>query len=266
MALTLPEARRLVEAERRECVAEREAFQRFRRAVARAEVGGNTSAMGTTSGSGTSVSSAGPTAIRAVASGQASARGGSNAALNEAYRQTVMAVGTPPEESVRAHVAAELGPDLARVVCAGTLTPDTRQALLERIGVALDARDAFIALLDRETESLDAVETTCRRIRERLRRARSWEDAFAVGSEPNEDVLDAALSAWDRLDELAADLDTVAEKRQEMLVSHHRSVTAVDDDVTGYLYGERPGLAAVASVGHELDAGRRVVTRTIGRP
>lgn len=265
MALTLAESRRLVEAERRECVAEREAFQRFRATVARAETGVETSVTGATPEFGTSQRLAGPTAMRAVSGSQAFARGASNTALREAYRQSVMAVGTPTEESVREHVAAELGPDLARVVCTESLTPDTRQALLDRIGLALDARDAFVTLLDRETQSLDAVAAACRRIREQLRHARSWEDASVSESRPSEAVLDAALSAWSRLDDLAADLDHVAEERQQTLVDHRRSVAAVDD-VTDYLYGERPGLAAIASVGQELDVGRRAIARAVGRP
>ena len=265
MALTLAEARRLVEAEQRECVAEREAFRRFRTTVARAETGGDTPAMGAAFESGPGVGPAGPTAMRAVPGVQTSAGETPSTTLCEAYRQSVMAVGAPAEESVEEHVAAELGPDLARVVCTGSLTPDTRQALLDRVGVALDARDAFVTMLDREVESLDSVAAACRRSRERLRRARSWEDASVSGAERSADVLDAALSAWGRLDDLAADLDRVAAERQETLVGHRRSVAAVDD-ITGYLYGERPGLAAIAAVGQELDAGRRVVTRTVGRP
>jgi hypothetical protein len=199
---------------------------------------------------------------------QTPASGPPNSPLARAYRQSVMAAGADTGESVAEHLAAELGPDAAQTVCAGSLTPERRRALVDRVDVALDARDSFVSLLDRERESLDAVETVCRRVRSELRRVRSWEAATVSDDGPAErDVpVEAALSAWDRLDDLATTLDEVAAARQATLARHRRSVAVVDDDVTGYLYGERPGLAAVASVGHDVAAARRAVTRAVGRP
>jgi hypothetical protein len=198
---------------------------------------------------------------------QTPASGPPNSPLAHAYRQSVMAAGADTGESVAEHLAAELGPDAAQTVCAGSLTPARRRALIDRVDVALDARDSFVSLLDRERESLDAVEAACRRVRSELSRVRSWEATTVSGDGPAErDVpVGAALSAWDRLDDLAAALDEVAAERQATLARHRRSFAVVDDDVTGYLYGERPGLAAVASVGHDVAAARRAVTGAVGR-
>ncbi|AUV81291.1 hypothetical protein C2R22_06110 [Salinigranum rubrum] len=256
MALTLTEAREVVEAERRECVAERDAFERFRTAVTRADAGGGASMTGTsTFGVG-----AGPTAARGVPGVETSARGVTGTSLRRSYRRHVMAAGGGTDESLSDHVAAELGPDLAAVVCRGTLTPATRRGLLDRVDIAVDARESFVALLDRERASLDAVEAVCRRVRSEGRRTRTWESTSRGADAP----LGAALTAWDRLDDLAAALDEGARDRQETLARHRRSFAVVDDDVTGYLYGCRPGLAAIASVGEDLSAARRAVVRAVG--
>lgn len=251
MALTLSEARRVVETERGACVAEREAFDRFRRTVTRLDAPRNTQP-GTPTRPGIGV-------------GHTMALGGSGdpatATLRRTYRDTVMAACPATEESLAAHVAAELGPDVAQVVCTGPVTPATRRRLLDRIDVARDARDAFVTMLDREHESLDTVESACERTRSQLSCARSWE-AETESADPS---FDAALSAWDRLDDVARRLDAAASERQRTLRRHRRSFAVIDDDVTEYLYGERPGLAAIASVGRELAAGRRAVTRTVGR-
>lgn len=252
MALTLSEARRVVEAERCDCVAERTAFDRFRSAVARLDAGGNTQSGTPTARPGVGV---GHTTTVGVTAGDPAA-----ATLRRAYRRTVLDACPTTEESLAAHATAELGPDVAQVVCTGPVTPETRQRLLDRIDVARDARDAFVETLDRELESLDAVASACDHGRSQLSRARSWE-AEAVASS-----LDAALSAWGRLDDVARTLDTAASERQQTLRRHRRSFAVIDDDVTAYLYGERPGLAAIASVGRELAAGRRAVTERVGRP
>ncbi len=256
MALTLAEARDVVESERRECVAERDAFVRFRTAVARADVGVVTPATdATTSGVG-----AGPTAARGIPGVETSTRGDTGAPLRRSYRRSVMAAGAETSESLSDHVAAELGPDLAAVVCRGALTPAVRRVLLDRVDIAVDARESFVTLLDRERESLDAVEAACRRVRSEVRRARAWESASEGADAP----LGAALTAWDRLDDLAAALDQTAGDRQETLARHRRSFAVVDDDVTEYLYGCRPGLAAIASVGEDLSTARRAVARAVG--
>lgn len=256
MALTLAEAREVVETERRECAAERDGFGRFRTAVTRADVGVGAP----TAGAGAFGAGAGPTAARGVPGVETSARGVTEASLRRSYRRNVMAVGGRTGESLSDHVAAELGPDLAEVVCRGALTPATRRGLLDRVDVAIDARESFVALLDRERESLDAVETACQRVRSGVRRARTWESAPERADAP----LGAALTAWDRLDDLAAALDEVAGDRQETLARHRRSFAVVDDDVTEYLYGCRPGLAAIASVGEDLSAARRAAARAVG--
>jgi hypothetical protein len=262
MALTLAAARRAVEAERRETVVERDGFRRFRAAVARADAEPSRAPGAPAPTPGVD---AGVTRARMVTTVQTPASGPPNSPLARAYQQSVMAAGADTGESVAEHLAAELGPDAAQTVCAGSLTPERRRALVDRVDVALDARDSFVSLLDRERESLDAVETACRRVRSELGRVRSWEAAVSGDGPAERDVpVEAALSAWDRLDDLTAALDEAAAERQATLARHRRSFAVVDDDATGYLYGERPGLAAVASLGHDVAAARRAVTAAVG--
>jgi len=260
VALTLAAARRAVAAERCECVTECKVFRHFRAAVVRADTGGG---VGPTTAVPAVDVARGATATRGLPGTGAATREATETSLVRTYRQRVMADGTQTDESVAEHVSAELGPDLAAVVCTGSLTPQHRQALLDRVDLALDARASFVAVLDREDASLEAVETACQRVRAELRRARAWETApTSAGFDA---TFDAALAAWDRLDDLAAVLDAAADDRQATLASHRRSLTTVDADVTEYLYEGRPGLAAIASVGRDLDTGRRAVTRTVGR-
>jgi hypothetical protein len=259
MAVTLPEARRVVEREREECVAEREAFERFRAAVARLDgAAGGSPSPPESAGGGTSVP-AGRTL--ATAAGGAADAPTADAPVPRAYRATVLAVDHVDAASVVDHMVAELGPDLARAACDGRLTPGVRAALAERIDVVVHARDSFVDLLDREAESLAAVESTCERVRDRVDRVRAWESV----SSDDEVAFDAALAAWDHLDDLASTLDDAARERQATLARHRRSLTAVDDDATGYLYGCRPALSAVAAVGRRIDAGRGAVVDVVGR-
>jgi hypothetical protein len=115
-------------------------------------------------------------------------------------------------------------------------------------------------VLDREVDSLGAVEATWGRLRDRVRRARAWETS--AGTIP----FDAAIDTWETLDRVGEALDEAAIDRQATLTRHRRAFTVVDDDLTAYLYDERPGLATIASVGRRLAAGRRAVVDVIGRP
>ncbi|WP_152040440.1 DUF7260 family protein [Salinigranum salinum] len=254
--MTLRAARRAVDRERRECVAEREAFRSFRRAVARldesaavatespaslgADVGSRLTPTGRLGGSG------GPTSRRPVA---------------DAYRRSVLAVDHVDADSVMEHMAAELGPDLARLAVDGPVAPDERGALLDRIDIALEARQSFVAMLDRETDSIEAVDAACSRLQSRIDRVRAWESTPAGGV-----ALEAAFEAWAELDRIATGLDEAATDRQATLARHRRSFAAGDAEVTEYLYGGRPGLAAVASVGRDVAAGREAVVDAVGRP
>jgi hypothetical protein len=256
VAVTLRAARRAVDRERRECVAEREAFRSFRRAVARldesapaatesraalgAGVGGRLTGTGRMGGVG------GPRSRRPIA---------------DAYRRSVLAVGHVDADSVTAHMAAELGPDLARLAVDGPVTPDERGALLDRIDVALEARQSFVAMLDREADSIEAVDAACSRLQSRVDRVRAWESAPAGGV-----ALAAAFEAWAELDRIATELDEAATDRQATLARHRRSFAVGDAEITAYLYGGRPGLAAIASVGRNVAAGREAVVDAVGNP
>jgi hypothetical protein len=257
VAVTLRAARRVVDRERRECVAEREAFRSFRRAVARLDESAAVTAENRTAlGAGVG-SRLAPTGRMGDAGGPTSRR-----PIADAYRRSVLAVDHVDADSVTEHMAAELGPDLARLAVDRPVTPDARSALLDRIDVALKARQSFVAMLDRETDSVEAVDAACSRLQSRIDRVRAWESTPAGGGV----ALEAAFEAWAELDRVATELDETATARQATLAQHRRSFAAGDAKITEYLYGGRPGLAAIASVGRNVAAGREAVVDAVGRP
>lgn len=256
--MTLAAARRAVDRERRVCIAEREAFRSFRAAVARLDGGSDaTVGLGTERDGRATV-----TAARTLGAptGQPVGTSGGCGSVRDAYRRSVLTADhVGDDETLTEHMAAELGADLARRVQTGPMTPDLRQALVDRTDVAVRARESFVELLDRESDSIDAVDGTCRRLRSRTDRARAWERAAA-------DVpLGAAFEAWSELDRIETRLDEAATDRQATLARHRRSLAVVDDDVTSYLYDGRPGLATIASLGGRVADGRRAVTDAVGR-
>jgi hypothetical protein len=256
MALSLPEARAVVERERRECVAEAEAFRSFRDAVTDLlDPDPATSVAGT--GQSAAAANGRPPALLLDGTGNPPSE---CTRIRDVYRRSVMAVDhVDDDESPLEHLGAELGSDLAHALrAAGSASTVGRRPLLDRIDVAVNARESFVEVLDREADSLDTVEATCDRLRDRVRRARAWE--ASAGEIP----LDAAIDTWETLDGIMTALDEAATDRQATLTRHRRAFTVVDDDLTEYLYGERPGLAAIASVGRQLTAGRRAVVAVIG--
>lgn len=252
---TLAEARRVVDRERRECVAEREAFRSFRAAVSRLSTPeGGSDASQPTQGSGV-------LSARCLQERTGASASGGAAPIRDAYRRSVMALDHLGEESLSEHMAAELGAGLARRIEAGAVTPAVRRALRDRIDVVVDARESFVAMLDREVDSIEGVDGTCRRLRSRVRRVRAWE---SVDDERRR--LDAAFEAWTELDRIAAALDEAAADRQATLARHRRSLTGFDEGVASYLYDGRPALAAIASVGRDAVDGRRAVVAAVGHP
>ncbi|WP_425504753.1 DUF7260 family protein [Salinigranum marinum] len=256
--MTLAAARRAVDRERRVCVAEREAFRSFRTAVARLDGGSDAPVEPSTARGGRAAVTTARTL--GVPAGQPADASDGCRSVRDAYRRSVLAADhVGDDETLTEHVAAELGADLARRVQTGPMTPDLRQALVDRTGVAIRARESFVELLGREADSVDAVDGTCRRLRSRIDRARSWERAAAGVP------LDAAFEAWSELDRIETHLDEVATDRQATLARHRRSFAVVDDDVTSYLYGCRPGLATIASLGQRVTDGRRAIADGVGR-
>jgi hypothetical protein len=255
--MTLAAARQAVERERRECVAEREAFQSFRTAVARLDGGFDATVESAMARDGrTTATAARPLGVPA---GQQVGAIGACGSVCDAYRRSVLTVDHVAGETLTEHMAAELGADLARRVQTGPMTPDLQQALVDRTDIVVRARESFVELLGRESDSIDAVDGSCRRLRSRVERARSWERAAAGVP------LGAAFEAWSELDRIGRRLDEAAADRQAALARHRRSLAVIDDDVTSYLYDCRPGLAAIASLGRRVADGRRAITDAVGR-
>jgi hypothetical protein len=259
MAMTLSEARRTVERERHRCVDECEAFRSFRAAVARWD-GPPDATPGITGGLGEDRSVPAGRSLGVRVGSRTGATGGCRP-IRDAYRRFVFAVDHVGDESLAEHVAAELGEDIAGIVTDGRPTPAVRRVLLDRIDVAIHARESFVDVLDREADSLAAVEATCGRLRSWLDRIRAWESA----SDEEVDVFDSAFGAWDRLDEVVTSLDEAAAARQATLARHRRSLATIDDDVADYLYDGRPALGEIASVGRFVAEGRRAVADALGR-
>ena len=257
--MTLAAARRAVDRERRECVAERDAFQSFRAAVARLDGSFDATVESSMTWDGRTTATATAARTPGVPTRQPVGAIGGCESVCDAYRRSVLTVDHVGDETLTEHMAAELGADLARRVQTGPMTPDLQQALVDRTDIVVRARESFVELLGHESDSIDAVDGACRRLRLRIERARSWERAAA-------DVpLGAAFEAWSELDRIGSRLDEAATDRQAALARHRRSLAVIDDDVTSYLYDCRPGLAAIASLGRRVADGRRAITDAVGR-
>jgi hypothetical protein len=251
MALTDPvaDARRAVERERRRCVDEREAFRRFRSAVADVQ----------------------PTAVResqtgpltAQAFGTTQARAPALDDVRRTYERTVMSVphydaeyGDTYVESLR----AEFGEDVAAAATsAQTFTPELRQAVVGGATAAIEERVEFVSLLDAESDSLDDVESGVRGVVAELERL----DDRPLSSRSFDELVDlraAVAGHRKRLDELAA-------ARQGTLTSHRRDLSGRVPDVTAYLYAdvacEYPALAVLADVRTLLETALDRIDRRI---
>jgi hypothetical protein len=154
--------------------------------------------------------------------------------LRSAFRATVQRVDhyDEREESIEAHVASEFSPDIAvlfRRSRDGPFTEHDRTVLVTAIQRAIDGRDDFLAILDREQESL----TTSRRA------------LVAVLDEQD----GPHVPDWYR-SQFASKLDAVAEDRQQRLNERPPTVRTNGHDLCGYLYRQMdwtyPVLTALA--------------------
>ena len=186
-------------------------------------------------------------------------------AVRDAYQSTVMSVPHYEEEyndTYAASLAAEFGPELAAALtCESALHEHVRRSVLDQTTTAIETRDEFETVLEREQASVRAAS-------EELR---SLDDSVASLGETAVDRLDfGGLDAHRaRLEVLERRCDEVATTRQRERVAVERSMhfDGETDDVQTYLYQDLPVtypvLAAVAAVGRRIDAVRRDVERAI---
>ena len=186
-------------------------------------------------------------------------------AVRDAYQSTVMSVPHYEEEyndTYAASLAAEFGPELAAALtCESALHEHVRRSVLDQTTAAIETRDEFETVLEREQASVRAAS-------EELR---SLDDSVASLGETAVDRLDfGGLDAHRaRLEVLERRCDEVATTRQRERVAVEQSMhfDGETDDVQTYLYQDLPVtypvLAAVAAVGRRIDAVRRDVERAI---
>lgn len=186
-------------------------------------------------------------------------------AVRDAYQSTVMSVPHYDEEyndTYAASLAAEFGPELAAALTReSALHEHVRRSVLDQTTTAIETRDEFETVLEREQASVRAAG-------EELR---SLDDSVASLGETAVDRLDfGGLDAHRaRLEVLERRCDEVATTRQQERVAVERSMhfDGETDDVQTYLYQDLPVtypvLAAVAAVGRQIDAVRRDVERAI---
>jgi hypothetical protein len=240
----LAEARRRVRLEREKTLAEQAAFRRFSNRIENLAPATESLRNGPVT---PAARTAGPRA----------------AAVRSAYEETVMAVqhyaadfGEPYEVSV----AREFGDDVATALLQVDRLPPALLVAVERaVEQSLDERDAFLSVVEREAESLAALETTLDRLRADCRSATEG----AV-----EDWSAAELQRrWHSLEDLESSADEAVAARQETIARHRRTLSTVDVDVTAYFYDELstryPGLAALAAFRSRLEAARNAVLRAL---
>ena len=186
-------------------------------------------------------------------------------AVRDAYQSTVMSVPHYEEEyndTYAASLAAEFGPELAAALtCESALHEHVRRSVLDQTTTAIETRDEFETVLEREQASVRAAS-------EELR---SLDDSVTSLGETAVDRLDfGGLDAHRaRLEVLERRCDEVATTRQRERVAVEQSMhfDGETDDVQTYLYQDLPVtypvLAAVAAVGRRIDAVRRDVERAI---
>jgi hypothetical protein len=233
----IEDALEIVDSEIEFATDERRAFRRFRQRLSAIDPAGPAT-------TGAAMSDG---ATLTVASGTPSAGEGIRD-VRRAYRETVMNTPhfeTEYDESLRAHVAAELGTEVATQVVDGyRLTPVLREALETGSEQAAAERTEFLRVLEGERDSLAAIRATLDDCDRRLL------DVGETLSEGPDTVTLGRLD--DRLAAIERECQDLAEDRQRRL--HHRSVGPYSgiegQSIVTFLYAECeatcPGLAAIA--------------------
>jgi hypothetical protein len=246
----------IVEAEIALLQRERNAFERFLRRVEQVQVG--TAAAGSVGRTAPEESGTAPARATLVT-------GDTPDGLREvrtAYRETVMAVSHYDREygeSLAEHAAAELGETVAAQLVSGAApAPVVKRAVVGAAGEARDSRKELAAVLDRERESLQGVETDLDEIERTV---------YELGRQASNAARSSELAAIDADLEAAEKRCTDLLNRRQKLV-HGRSTAAVSgvegDSLARYLYsGLETRCPALADIAACLDSIRTHRTRCL---
>jgi hypothetical protein len=190
-----------------------------------------------------------------------------------AYRDTVMSLPREREEydeTIPESLAAELGPDTAAALASnGTLSSGAKSALVRRSRRAADARSSLADAIAAEIDALSEYENDLTRVARRRRRLVQHLDGV------DGDGTDAAIDVWQRLEELDAECDEAAGRRQRAPDDPPMTVDAPRDEADRrpfheYLYGSTEGsrypvLAQIAEIAGRIRTDRdRVASRIAG--
>lgn len=236
--LHLGDAHDAVVDERRRAAAERDAFEQFRRRVARLETDRITPA-----------DHAEPPGGSTLVAGSVADRGGGLRAVRDAYEETVMA--TPHhaaeyDETLTESMAAEFSEGVAGTVAAGsTLTPALYRTLLDGASRARDRRERVLDQLDAEE----------RRLREAEDVIRAAADAATAATDTDPDSFDDCVATVERLEWHEEGVNDLVAQRQTEIQTKTDNPHWYD-----YVYGDldatHPVLAAAASVLADLETAR----------
>lgn len=171
--------------------------------------------------------------------------------VEEAYRETVMDVphfDDDYDESLKEHMAADLGPELAAAVADGRpLTPSVQKTIVASAQTAAEDRKVLIDQLEEELSDLDDAEGQLRSISNRFQRTDG--EGLVHRTFPELET------RWRRLEALEGDCADLLEERQGQLRDRApdrgtrlQSPTAV----SGYLYGDLDVDFPVLSAGTRL--------------
>ena len=249
----LRRAREVVRVERRRTADEQAAFAAFR---SRLDAITATSVAGTTNR---------PIDTRSLIGHDTPRMGTKLRAVREAYQSTVMSVPHYDEEyndTYPSSLAAEFGPELAAALTReSALHEHVRQSVLEQTTTAIETRDEFETVLEREHTSLRTATEAIHTV---------YDSVESLAETAVEQLDFGALDAHRaRLEVLERQCDAVATTRQQERAATERSMhfDGETEDVQTYLYQDLPVtypvLATVAGVGRRIDAVRRDVEHAI---
>ncbi|WP_141212996.1 hypothetical protein [Halorubrum sp. Ea1] len=251
--------------EQKRVISERDAFQTFLRRVRSVEP------VKTDSPTPASVDTSGTSHISCTntAPGDATFKH-----VLSAYEETVRSVPhhTEYDETLAESLASELGEDIVTALATNKiLVPATQRALIERSQQAIESRTTLAKAITTEIDAL----TDARVDLDAIERQRYNLRAHLDTVERNRS--EAAFDVWCTLNDLKAEADDIAQRRQETLQTTPTGITptptdASDDvDFYEYLHGiegtpRYPVLSAVATLGSAIQADRKQIAGYMSMP